>query len=239
MADLAPRGGVVIRAANDGGTPKPASEPVSAGERAGRLVLWAVLLLVGVGTLAPIIRYAGTALRDTALVQADEATIRRQLSQTWSPFQSADYLETLSELALQLPTPETDRALEAARRAVAADPSRAFAWTTIAYLESEKAGRATPEAIEALGKSMDACPFCSVDLVRWRFNFVLSNWDVIPDAMRRRAFEQADMLRWTPGNGEFLGDMQARAERADLPYDAYRAAVKTPLSSWDIAPIQP
>jgi len=200
------------------------------------MLMWVGLIVVGLVTLAPVVRFAAIQIRDSSLAEADGAMITAKLAEDWPAQRSANYLETLSELALQLPAPDVDKALLAARRAVEADPSRAYAWATIAYLEAGKAKTATPASIDALGKSMDACPLCSAELVRWRFNFVLSNWGAIPEAMRRRAFEHADMLRWTDGNGEFLGEMQIKAARAGLPFDAYRSAVKTPVRGWDIEP---
>lgn len=200
------------------------------------MLLWVALIVIGLVTLAPVVRFAAIQIRDSSLAEADEATIAAKLAEDWPARRSADYLETLSELALQLPSPDVEKALLAARRTVENDPSRAYVWATIAYLEAAKAKAANPASIEALGKSMDACPLCSAELVRWRFNFVLSNWAAIPEPMRRRAFEHADMLRWTDGNGEFLGEMQIKAQRAGLPFDAYRSAVNTPVRGWDIEP---
>ena len=55
---------------------------------------------------------------------------------------------------------------------------------------------------------MDACPLCSDELISWRLNFVLANWGAIPEALRRKAFEHADLLRWVGPNTEFLAEMR-------------------------------
>jgi hypothetical protein len=114
---------------------------------------------------------------------------------------SADRLETLSELSLQLPTPDTGSAYAAAQRTTQIDPSRAFAWANLAWLEMKRSsGVVNPATIDALTKSMNACPLCDEGLIRWRFNFVLANWQAMPEVLRRRVFEQADLLRWKGPN---------------------------------------
>ena len=168
----------------------------------------------------------------------DEPTIRSEFANPWPDRASAAWLETLAELGLQVEPQETERALQAAIRATARDPSRAGAWALQAYLESKRAGQVNAAALEALSKSMAACPLCSDELVRWRFNFVLANWAVIPDDIRRKAFEQADVLRWIGDNGEFLAEMRIKAKQAGIPFDEYRSAVNTPVRTWDLAPVE-
>jgi hypothetical protein len=119
-------------------------------------------------------------------------------------------------------------ALRAMQRAVAIDPSRAFAWANIAWLETIVDGRVTPEAQKALETSMTACTLCDPDLISWRFSFVLKHWAEIPEATRHLAFEQADMLRWKGDHAEFLAGMRIKAEAAD--------AVKTPVRNWELGP---
>jgi hypothetical protein len=169
----------------------------------------------------------------------------RQQAQTWALLQnsnivlaeddtivpSPDYFEVLSELAT-----DPGSALTAARRTVEADPSRAFVWTRIAWLEAERAGRPSGASLDALVKSMDACPLCSTDLIRWRFNFVLANWSAMPETIRSRAFEHAEFLSWSGENAEFLAEMRVKSGLAGIPFDAYRAAVETPVNSWIVIP---
>ena len=151
---------------------------------------------------------------------------------------AAAWLETLAELALQVEPQDTDHALMAAVRATRRDPSRAGAWALQAYLETRKAKQVNAAALDALSKSMAACPLCSQELIRWRFNFVLANWAAIPDGIRRQAFEHADILRWMGDNAQFLAEMRIKAQQAGIPYDEYRSAVDTPVRTWDLAPLE-
>jgi hypothetical protein len=84
---------------------------------------------------------------------------------------------------------------------------------------------------------MDACPFCDQALIRWRFNFVLANWAVMPEAVRLKAFEQADILRWAGDNAEFLVEMKVASRQAGIPFGALQSAVNTPWRSWDLEPL--
>ena len=95
-------------------------------------------------------------------------------------------------------------------------------------------GKVNQESLAALTRSMDACPLCDQELVAWRFNFVLANWTSIPDPLRRRSFEHADLLRWIGPNAEFLAEMRVKAIQSRIPFDEYRSAVDTPVRTWDI-----
>lgn len=205
---------------------------------AGRAILWAAVLLIGAATLMPIAAFASRELKTWSLVQADDHTVRTELHSAWPRRASAGWLETLAELGLQLEPQEAERAMQAAVRATRRDPSRAGSWALQAYLETKKGKQVNAAALEALEKSMAACPLCNEDLIRWRFNFVLANWAATPDELRRKAFEQADILRWMGDNGEFLAEMRIKAKQAGIPYDEYRSAVNTPVRTWDLAPVE-
>ncbi len=202
----------------------------------GRTALWGGIILAGLATLFPIVNFAGKELETWTLLQAGDASVKADLAHGGPAGASPAYLEMLAELGVQDATRNTDAAYAAAQRAVKADPSRAGAWAELAWLDYSKAGKVTPAALDALEQSMDACPVCNQDLIRWRFNFVLANWRDVPDDLRRRAFEQADILRWVGQNREFLGEMRVKAELAGIPFEAYRSAVKTPVRGWDLAP---
>ncbi len=209
-------------------------EKKSRARQAGSFTLWVGLLAGGILSLGPIAQFSLHEVETAQLTHADDATIVAALEEDWPHSDSADRLETLSELSLRLPTPDMGSAYAAAQRATQIDPSRAFAWASLAWLETKRgAGGVTPAAISALTRSMDACPLCDEGLIRWRFNFVLANWQAMPEAVRHRAFEQADLLRWNGPNAEFLADMRAKAWTAGVPFDAYRAAVNTPVRTWD------
>lgn len=225
---------------------KPAG-PVDAGKAAGpgvlfptfltiRAVLWTAVMLLAVASLVPISGFVLRELKTWSLIQADEQTIRIELNSAWPKTASAGWLEALAEFGLQVEPAEAGLAHAAAMRATAADPSRAGAWALLAHLESQRAKQVNGAALDALAKSMDACPLCSEELIRWRLNFVLANWNAVPDKLRRRAFEHADLLRWMGANGEFLAEMRVKAQRAGIPFEEYRSAVNTPARTWDLAP---
>lgn len=205
--------------------------------KAVNVLAWVGLMAVGIGAIAPLSHFTMDEIQNRLLLQADRAGIEDTLEQDWSQSTSPDYVETLSELAMQLPVVDTGSAYVAASRATELDDTRAFAWAQLAYLETRRAsGKVNEASLNALTRSMDACPLCSEELISWRFNFVLTNWNSIPDPIRRRAFEQADMLRWVGQNSEFLAEMRIKARKSGIPFDAYRAAVNTPARTWDIDP---
>jgi hypothetical protein len=203
--------------------------------RTRSIFIWVVILVIGAGALVPLVVAAGRELAVYSLATAEDAAIAQRLEHELPDSASAAFLEGLSELHLAAGANNAERALHAARRAVEKDPGRPYAWATIAFLESRE-GTPPASAFEALGKSMDACPVCSQDLIQWRLNFVLTHWKAAPEDLRRRAFEHADLLRWSGDSGEFLAEMRIKAIQAGIPFDDYRAAVNTPVRSWDIGP---
>ena len=216
--------------------PKPVRER-SRTKRAASVFAWAGLLAAGIAAIAPISHFTLQEAQIVILQQADDAVVAQALEQDWSHSNSPDYVETLAELAMQMPVVDTGSAYIAASRATELDPSRAFAWAQLAYLEARRAsGKVNQASLDALTRSMDACPLCNDEIIGWRFNFVLTNWASIPEALRGEAFEQADVLRWIGPNAEFLADMRVKALQNGIPFDAYRAAVNTPARTWDIGP---
>lgn len=202
-----------------------------------RVAGWFGLLALSAAAIVPMLGFAWEGAAIWALVNSAPADTRSTLLSEWSESNSPDYLEAVAELSLQQPTPDEASAFVAARRATKLDPSRAFAWATLAYLETRQTdGKVNAVALDALTKSMDACPLCDQDLIRWRFNYVLANWADMPETIRARAFEQADLLRWIGPNEEFLAEMRYKAGLNNIPFDDYRSRVKTPARAWDIAP---
>lgn len=198
---------------------------------------WFLLMGVGVAAVAPMLMFAWQHAATWSLVNSAPLETKQMLQSDWASSASPDYLEAVAEISLQAPTVDEANAFLAARRATQLDPTRASAWAILAYLEVRQMnGKINDVALNALTKSMDACPLCDEDLIRWRFNFVLANWASMPEAIRERAFEQADLLRWIGPNEEFLAEMRYKAGLNGIPFDAYRAQVKTPARTWDIAP---
>lgn len=214
--------------------PRPVKGPAK-GPGAGKAVAWISLCLLAAAAIAPMISLLNQEARAMQLLGASDAEVIDTLAADWSGQSNPDFLETLAELSLVLPKPDLASAEAAARAAVAADPSRAHVWARLVWLETQKTGgKVNPAALDALTRSMDACPLCDQKLIAWRFNFVLANWNSIPDPLRRRAFDHADLLRWIGPNAEFLAEMRVKARQNGIPFDAYRAAVETPVRTWDI-----
>jgi len=218
----------------------PVAEDPNTNSRAPRdwrQAAWLSLMALGVAVVAPMAWFAWQRIDAWGLANATPAMQRVALTNDWSDSASPDYLETVMEISLNQSIPDEGAAYVAAKRVVELDPSRGFAWATLAYLDTRNAGGEVNEAaLESLTRSMDVCPLCDQSLIRWRFNFVLAHWDYVPEGLRKRAFEQADILRWTGDNAEFLAEMRFKARLEGIPFDAYRAAVDTPARSWDIAP---
>ncbi|HEV7694542.1 MAG TPA: hypothetical protein VGO52_27140 [Hyphomonadaceae bacterium] len=231
MTDTSPqviqRGGVdALRAQAKAAKRSPGS--------AGKAAYWTALIVGAALTILPIIRFAGQELETFSLLQASDSVVKAELARGGAPGANTAYLEVLAELGSQPATRNDEAALSLAERATSADPGRASAWAQLAWQEYLKAKSISPASLDALRKSIAACPVCEQDLIRWRFNFVLANWDSVPEDVRKAAFEQADILRWVGQNREFLGDMRLKAIKAGIPFDAYRTAVNTPVRSFDL-----
>lgn len=203
---------------------------------AGSAAVWVAALVIGAATLIEVVNASVEEFNRYQLVQAPAPAVLATLAKPVPAEATADDLEIRSELSLLLKPQDAKAALDLARQTVAKDPTRAFAWARVAWLESQTAGAVNQVSLDALRRSMDLCPLCSQDLIRWRFNFVLGAWKAIPEDLRRKAFEQADILRWTGSNAAFLAEMRIKADNAGVPFDAYRAAVNTPVRSWDLGP---
>jgi hypothetical protein len=234
MADAPTIPNVVSRGQIEGSLRAAARQQRTGAVLAGRAMLWTALLAIGVVTVIPVARFAGLEMETWTLLQSDDASVRSELARLETDTATMDYLEALMELGVQPATENLDAAYVAASRATEADPSRAHAWAQLAYLEFRKGGKVTAAGLDALLRSMDACPVCDQSLVRWRFNFVLANWSAVPDELRHRAFEHADILRWIGQNREFLAEMRVKAVGAGIPFDEYRAAVDTPVRNWEL-----
>lgn len=198
---------------------------------------WAALMAVSVGAIVPMAWFAWERIDAWVLANGTPAQTRAAMMRDWSDSRSPDYLEAIAEISLSQSVPDEGAAYAAAKRVVEIDPSRGFAWSTLAYLEVRNAGgKVNQAALDDLTRSMDVCPLCDQALIRWRLNFVLTHWSQMPESLRKRAFEHADLLRWVGEHSEFLAEMRFKAGLQGIPFDAYRTAVDTPARAWDIAP---
>ncbi|MBI1340915.1 hypothetical protein GC169_12010 [bacterium] len=206
----------------------PAPADTEAGA-AARQVTWIALLALGGLSTALGAMAAFDSISDFGVTRMDDASFRSELASP-SPNASVDWLEYASERALALSPPD----LEASRRMSAlvldADPSRAFTWARLAYLDWATDREMTPAAVSALDRSIQACPMCDDALVRWRLEFALANWDAVPEATRRAAFMHMAALPDTTANVEFTASARIRSNAAGIPFDAYLDDARSPAS---------
>src|SRR5690242_18893367 len=120
--------------------------------KAGQVIIWIALMGASALTLFPISQYAKQEVEIWKLLQANDAGVREAITGDWMHSASADYVEAISELSLNLPKADTASAYAAALRATELDGSRAHAWATLAWLEYSKAKKVTPAVLDALTK---------------------------------------------------------------------------------------
>ncbi|MEO1324540.1 MAG: hypothetical protein AAFV59_16230 [Pseudomonadota bacterium] len=114
-------------------------------------------------------------------------------------------------------------------RALIDAPHNAQAWSLLAFLHRQTSGSYNEQADRALLNSFNACAYCSKSLLRWRFTFVLNNWNATNEEVRLHAFSGADFLRWWHLDYDYLEQVRQDALARDIPYDAYRKKIATPV----------
>src|SRR5262245_3818690 len=102
----------------------------SSASKGGRAAVWTAVMLIGAATLLPILRYAQQEMDVWGLLQGERSNVNHALND-WLNSGSADYVETVSELSLDLPKPDAAIAYSAAKRATTIDSSRAYAWAAL------------------------------------------------------------------------------------------------------------
>lgn len=129
---------------------------------------------------------------------------------------------------------QNETAIALLRAALAEDERDPGAWAHLSFLLTRQAGSFSEEAQAALRKSVELCPYCETSLLKWRFTFVLSNWDNVPEDLRMAAFSGADLLRWWHLEYDFLADVRTEALALGIPYDEYRTRIDTPMRKNEI-----
>jgi len=120
-------------------------------------------------------------------------------------------------------------------KALIADELQPGAWALHAFLETKIAGIFTDAAARSLRESVKICPLCNnQSLLQWRLQFVLHNWDEVPEDLKAEVFEGADLLRWWYQDYEFLSQQEKYAVVRNIPYLEYRARVDTPYRPEEI-----
>ena len=124
---------------------------------------------------------------------------------------------------------ERELARQLLERAMEEDQLQPLAYAIMSYLHTKDAGELTSEAIAALQRSVEICRLCdNQELLRWRLEFVLRNWEAMPEDLRQAATEGADVLRWRYEDEEFLAEQDAYALRNAVPFTEYVETLVSP-----------
>lgn len=180
-----------------------------------RFMKLAGVLVLAVSALS-MCSFTGDALRTYRLSTASDETVQAILADAKQPTRSSAYHEQLAERASGLETPDTFSAQENILKALAISSNSPYAWAHLAYLRTVRAGNVTSGAVEALGQSIRRCLYCDNELIRWRLEYMLANWDELPDGFQVHARQHADILKADPLQHSYLRDIIIRARFQDI-----------------------
>ncbi len=147
---------------------------------------------------------------------------------------SPETLVSLAEQLVALGPDHDDEARELLLRALERDEGRPYAWTLLAFVETRRTGTFSADARDALARSLEVCPLCEKELLRWRLEFVITHWDEVPASIRAEVFRGADFLRWWHLDAEFLQIQKERAAARGIPFADYQRAVNSPVRPHEI-----
>jgi hypothetical protein len=147
---------------------------------------------------------------------------------------SPETLVSLAERLVSLGPQQDGRAATLLDRALEVDSGRPYAWTLLAYIETRRSGSFSPRAREAFARSLEVCPLCERDLLRWRLEFIITHWDEVPASIRADVFKGADFLRWWHLDAAFLQTQKERAAARGIPFSDYQRAVNSPVRPHEI-----
>lgn len=206
-------------------------EPVDLPPGPAKTSVWALSLLLALAGLGFVVWQMSRTWSAAAFQAAPPSFQRQALKSAGPDYASAEYFDLRTRAALRLKPNDLQGAANSAREAVRRDPGLAFPWAVLAFAETEAAGGLTAQAESHLRNSYDLCPVCDAELSRLRFRFILHNWMLAPDDLRRAAFNEAETLRWTGRDAEYLAEMKLWARDHGIPYDRYDAQVRSPVPS--------
>ena len=214
--------------------------PVQSGDKSGqsepkmktlqRVILCLPIFAVLAIAVVSSVNYARSSQRVAALQagERDVAEHAEHLRATDAVDYPTEWIATASQLAAQDPA-RNDDAIALLEAALDANPNHPNAWAQLAYLYAIRAGGFDDAAAHALQNSIDLCPYCGREILRWRFTFVLQHWDAVPESLRADVFSGADFLRWWYLDYTYLNSVRGDALERGIPFDAYRRNVNTPI----------
>jgi len=196
------------------------------------VIVFAALIVpvwAGSSTLLSIQRVS--ALQAGSIDPPSHAAILAQKQRVSHP---QEWAET-ARLTANLGSENTARAISLLESALSAAPEDYQSWALLAFFRKQEDGNLSPEAALNLSKSIEACPYCSKSLLRWRFTFVLDNWDAVSEEVKLSAFSGADFLRWWHLDYDYLDQVRSEAISRSIPFDQYRLKVDTPARPNEIS----
>lgn len=110
-----------------------------------------------------------------------------------SPFAYAHDARAALHMKAALSGEDLDDAEREARAALALSPALAVTWVRLAYIETWRHRRITPEAVQDLSRSYQVSPL-GPDVSPARIKFVLEAWPVLPPELREQAFADFEAL---------------------------------------------
>ncbi|MEO1070700.1 MAG: hypothetical protein AAFX32_04010 [Pseudomonadota bacterium] len=151
----------------------------------------------------------------------------QRLSQKPQVQVSEEWVATARELYSEIPE-QSALATSLLERALVETPGDYESWAYLAFLKRQEPTGFTPEIDADLQRSFEACPYCKKSLLRWRFTFVLANWEATSEQTRLYAFSGADFLRWWHLDYDYLEEVRLAAIARGIPFDEYRRKIDTP-----------
>jgi hypothetical protein len=205
--------------------------PLDQPPKPGAAVVWgltAAMALAGLGFTAWQVTRSWPAAQFAATPEDGQ---RDALAQAFLADADATYYDVRMRAGMRLTPANLEGAAQNAAKLVERDPRNAFGWAVLAMAEARAAGGLTANSEKDLRTSYSLCPMCDQDLTRLRFQFVLETWTLVPEDLRRAAFNEAETLRWTGRDAEYLAGMKLWARDHGVPYERYDALVKSPVPS--------
>lgn len=138
-----------------------------------------------------------------------------------------EWVATARALYAAMPD-QSDLVISLLQSALEEVPDQYETWAFLAFVKRQAPDGFTAEVDADLQRSFAACPYCSKSLIRWRFTFVLANWEATSEETRLFAFSGADFLRWWHLDYDYLEEVRSAAIARNIPFDEYRRKIDTP-----------
>ncbi|MFN3523125.1 MAG: hypothetical protein ACK4YQ_12825 [Phenylobacterium sp.] len=112
-----------------------------------------------------------------------------------SPLAGVHDARAAAHMKAILGSEDLDEAEREARMTLAQSPAQASAWVRLAYVETWRHRRVTPEALRNISRSYKVSPL-GPDVSRARVKFALEAWPELPRALQDQALVELETMRW-------------------------------------------